>query len=261
MGCNSSKKQGDLPFRQTIVILRHSERLDHIDPEGYKASEEGKAWPFDTPLTAKGVQLAQEVARELGVLHASGASFAAVVASPYRRCMQTAAEVAKQLKLPVMIDQEVGEVWEKAMPSDRPPHRQPVDLETMSSQLGVTLKNPILPQGGVKLFGKPPQSWPETNEQGHRRCTVRVEYYIEQSALTKQNFIIVAAILFVHTVGRGIFAPGLLASNQIVREGSTPTRMGSRMLPQWLHWRISCNEAKSQSASSSIARGLSLSGL
>jgi len=196
MGCSAAKGQeikgaDEKPFLQTIVILRHSERWDQMDPEGFKKSEEGQQWPFDTRLTEEGVKLARKVAEELATLHCQ-VQFTGCVTSPYRRCMQTAAEVAKRCNLPVMIDQELGEVWEEAMPQARPPHRSPKELQQMAADLGITVQNPLLPEGGYKLFGHPPQKWPETLEQGHKRCMVRVEYYIDQSTNTKQNFIIVS---------------------------------------------------------------------
>mmetsp|Transcript_34645 Transcript_34645/g.80891 ORF Transcript_34645/g.80891 Transcript_34645/m.80891 type:complete len:349 (-) Transcript_34645:67-1113(-) len=196
MGCSPAKGKEILSadpnsFKQTIVILRHSERWDQMDPEGYKQSEEGKAWPFDTSLTANGIKLAQSVAKELAELH-SQVHFSAVVSSPYRRCMQTAAEVAHLCKLPFMIDQELGEVWEEAMPQAGPPHRSPKQLQQMAAELRLDVQNPLLNEGGFKLFGIPPQKWPETIEQGHKRCMVRVEHYIDLSTSTKQNFIIVS---------------------------------------------------------------------
>merc|ERR1712232_173209 len=87
--------------------------------------------------------------------------------------------------------QEVGEVWEAAMPKEHPPHRSPVELMAMAKELGMTVKNPMLPEGGIKLFGKVPQKYPETTADGHKRCRVRVQHYVEQSNETQQNFIIV----------------------------------------------------------------------
>jgi hypothetical protein len=57
------------PFSQTLVVLRPSERLDQMDPEGYKESEMGKVWPWDGPLTKAGNDLADKVAVELAALH------------------------------------------------------------------------------------------------------------------------------------------------------------------------------------------------
>jgi broad specificity phosphatase PhoE len=191
MGCSSSSapKKYEQKFTQTIVILRHSERLDHVLGDDYKSTPQGKAWPFDTPLTDKGIQIAKETAKALAQVH-HRANFACVVSSPYHRCMQTAAEVCHLLNLPMMIDQEMGEVWEEQMPSDKPPHRSPVQLKEMAKELGLTVKNPDLPEGGYKLFGKPPQKHPESVSDGHKRHLVRVQYYIEQSSKTQQNFLI-----------------------------------------------------------------------
>lgn len=191
MGCIGTKPKPKAPFVQTVVILRHSERRDQVDPT-YKDCEEGRAWPFDPPLTEKGVKLAQDVALELAEVHAQ-AQFTTIITSPFYRCMQTAAELVKVLKLPVILDQEVGEVWDEAMGPERPPHRSPIELEAMAKELGMTVKNPRLPESGIKLFGKLGK-FPETTRDGHHRCSVRVEQYIQESAATRQNFIIVSHV-------------------------------------------------------------------
>jgi len=176
------------PFKQVVVILRHSERLDCVDPY-YRNSEEGQRFPFDTPLTEKGIQLAREVAQELAVLTLK-ANFAIIASSPYKRCLQTAAQIASVLKLPVVIDQEMGEVREKAMPQDSPAHRSPEQLQAMAQDLGLTLLNPMRKNGGVKIFGKQPP-WPERLEEAKNRYIVRLETYIRQSRETRQNMILV----------------------------------------------------------------------
>lgn len=175
-------------FSQTLVICRHSERRDQVDPS-YKLTDEHKKWPWDTPLTEAGIKLAYEVGLELKQLH-STARFAAVVSSPYRRCMQTTAQVVKALGIPVIIDQEVGEVWDKDMPSKHPPHRSPKDLQRMARQLGMKVRNPTVPEGGYKLMGKQP-TYPEITKDGHQRCLTRVEHYIEESNKMRQNYIII----------------------------------------------------------------------
>mmetsp|Transcript_107364 Transcript_107364/g.309099 ORF Transcript_107364/g.309099 Transcript_107364/m.309099 type:complete len:325 (-) Transcript_107364:33-1007(-) len=195
------------PFKQTLVVLRHSERLDHVDPN-YKNTPEGKEWPFDTPLTEAGVKLAHSVAEELAELH-DEVHFAMVATSPYRRCMQTAAEVAKLLGLKVIIDQEVGEVWEEAMPSEAPPHRTGKDLVKLAEDLQIQVSNPMLPDGGYKLFGKmPKENYPETLEKGHKRMIVRMETYIDQSTQHNQNFIVVS------------HAPAVAAMTDLFQRGS-----------------------------------------
>lgn len=189
--CGMCRRRRKAPgFLQTLVVMRHSERRDFTDPT-YKESDEGKQWPHDTPLTAKGVTWARKVGRELKVLHKK-VDFAAIASSPYRRCMTTAAELAKEMDLPIIIDQELMEVWDETMPHDRFPHRSPLELMEMAKSLQIQVANPILPEGGYKLFGQPPKTWPESLESGHKRFLVRIENYIQLSADTEQNYIIVA---------------------------------------------------------------------
>jgi broad specificity phosphatase PhoE len=181
-------------FEPTIVVLRHSERKDYVD-KTYKTSPEGQAWPVDAPLTERGIELAAEVAQELAVLHET-ACFAAIATSPYRRCMETAAQVAKALKLPVTIDQELGEVRDREMPKDHPAHRSPKQLVEMAEQLELDVLNPFLEDEGegfgegYKVFGKEPD-WPETLDGAKLRYNVRIENYIEQSQKHQRNFILV----------------------------------------------------------------------
>lgn len=182
-------KAKEKPFEQTLVVLRHSERWDHKDPEGFKASEEGQKYPFDGPITPNGVQLAAKVAKELQKVH-SEVSFAGIACSPFLRCLETAAEVAKILQIPVMLDQELAEVWEKAMPSTHLPHRDPEELVKVCDSLGLTIANPI-ENGAYRLFGKIPEKHPEDLEAGHKRYLVRIENYIRLSTRTRRNFIIV----------------------------------------------------------------------
>jgi len=157
--------------------------------ESYATSEEGLAWPHDTPLTDYGVHLAHEVACELEELHEQ-VRFVAVASSPYRRCMQTAAEIARKFSLPVLIDQELGEVRDSRMPEHTAAHRSPRELAEMAKELGIKVQNPIRRNGGFKLFGKQP-AWPETVEAARQRFIVRIENYIQQSAGTRRNLIIV----------------------------------------------------------------------
>jgi len=187
-GCLRRAK-ADPPFQQTLVILRHSERQDRVDP-GYHDSEEGKAWPHDAPLTrGHGIDLAQRVAKELAEINKE-ANFHVIACSPYKRCMETAAEVAKVIGVPVLVDQEIGEVRDRTQPETPSPHRSALELKTMAQDLQVKTLNPILEDGSLKMFGKPP-TWPETLDDAKNRYIVRIETYIRQSMETKQNMIIV----------------------------------------------------------------------
>jgi len=175
-------------FRQTLVLLRHSERQDYMEPT-YHDSDEGKAWPHDCPITKNGITLARQVSKEIAEIHKE-APFSAIITSPYRRCLMTAREVAKKLKLPVMIDQEMGEVWDDKMPHDPTPWRSPLQLKELTKSMKLSVVNPLEDNGDIKCFGRKPK-WPESLEQAKKRYCSRIETYIERSAESLQNFVLV----------------------------------------------------------------------
>lgn len=182
------RKQEKPPdFKQVVVLLRHADRLDAEDPEKYFTSPEGMEWPHDTPITDAGKKRAREVAKELANYHAE-ANFVAVACSPYRRCLETAAEVSKALRLPVIIDQELGELYEKHMGEQ--PWRSNQELPKLIKSVGIeNVLNPMDEDGSIKLFGKRP-NFPEYFDDGRLRFMIRTEHYIKRSAHTQQNFII-----------------------------------------------------------------------
>jgi broad specificity phosphatase PhoE len=130
--------------------------------------------------------LAKEVAAEFAELHKQ-VSFALIATSPYRRCVETAMVISEVLRIPIVLDQEIGEVWEEKMRKDPRPWRPPKALKHMLK--GHKVLNPHLPEGGYKLFGKEP-AFPETLAKARNRMVVRFETYIEQSENLHQNFIL-----------------------------------------------------------------------
>lgn len=239
-GAAGQKAAAAQGFKQTVVVLRHSERKDYVDPT-YKTSEEGLAWPHDAPLTADGIKLAKEVAEELYELHQT-AQFATVAVSPYRRCMETAAEVAKRLHLPVVIDQEIGEVRDRSMPEGHIAHRSPQELKEMAKELKLKIVNPVLEDGTIKLFGKEPV-WPETLEDAKNRYVVRMETYIRKSADEKRNMIIVthadavaAALVMFERGGADVQNMGFCArviASRDVQEGAAKPQGHGVFAEQW----------------------------
>jgi len=159
---------------QTFVILRHSIRLDYVDPD-YASSAEGCAWPVDAPLSPDGVALAQEVAEELSSIH-KDVGFGMIVTSPYLRCMETARECAKRLDLDVLVDQELGEFRNKDMPKEVA-HRSPAELAALADEWGIKLRNRKYNNGGFRMSGSCPK-WGETLEAAHARWIRRIEKYI-----------------------------------------------------------------------------------
>jgi len=186
---SASPSKGDPGSETCMILMRHSERLDHVDPQ-YRRSSAGSVFPFDAPITAeRGVAIAKKAAQKVASVRAK-APFIAVATSPYRRCVETAAEVAKLMNLPIILDQELGEVWGACMPPVPNPWRRPLELEKMISKLGVRCLNPLDEHGGILVYGRAP-SWPEELEVAHGRFIVRVQRYLHMSAKSQKNFIIV----------------------------------------------------------------------
>eukprot|EP00929_Paragymnodinium_shiwhaense_P013357 TRINITY_DN12121_c0_g1_i1.p1 TRINITY_DN12121_c0_g1~~TRINITY_DN12121_c0_g1_i1.p1 ORF type:complete len:1085 (-),score=319.40 TRINITY_DN12121_c0_g1_i1:19-3273(-) len=171
-----------------LVMMRHSERLDHVDPS-WRQTPEGSTFPFDSPITEKGGKITRKVSRGLANTKAS-APFVAVATSPYRRCVETAADLCKIMNLPLIIDQELGEVWEACMPPVPNPWRRPLELEKLVSELGVRCLNPVDEHGGLLVYGRAP-TWPEELEVAHGRYAVRIQRYLLMSANLGKNIIVV----------------------------------------------------------------------
>ena len=79
-----------------LIIARHGERLDYVDPQGWLASAAGQERPWDPPLTDEGraqaAALGTRLARELRRLQLPPVSM--VVTSPFVRAVQTAEAAA-----------------------------------------------------------------------------------------------------------------------------------------------------------------------
>lgn len=185
--CSSSSED----FRQLVALVRHGERLDQADPITWMRSKDGQRYPFDAPLTGKGVRQAQEVARELAKYRSW---FHLVVCSPYVRCVQTAAEIAKELELPLAVDNSLGEIYgPRTMGGTRdggpPERRSPSEVFGVVGESASEVELVKCRSGG--LFGQPPQ-WPESLEAARLRFISRTECFLSRSAKMRRNFILVS---------------------------------------------------------------------
>eukprot|EP00405_Crypthecodinium_cohnii_P033373 CAMPEP_0206530068 /NCGR_PEP_ID=MMETSP0325_2-20121206/2954_1 /ASSEMBLY_ACC=CAM_ASM_000347 /TAXON_ID=2866 /ORGANISM="Crypthecodinium cohnii, Strain Seligo" /LENGTH=290 /DNA_ID=CAMNT_0054026059 /DNA_START=104 /DNA_END=976 /DNA_ORIENTATION=- len=154
----------------------------------YSATAEGKLWPFDTPITEQGYDVAREATKKIEEAHAK-AAFRFILCSPYRRCLETASVVAKVLDLPVLLDEEIGEVWEEKMPSDMPPHRYNKELEEITNKLGLRILNATDSSSNSWRLGRRPV-YPETIPQGHTRNLIHLDHVLETCAKLRMNIII-----------------------------------------------------------------------
>jgi hypothetical protein len=86
-----------------LLIMRHAHRQDEAQPDwaAQEAARGGRGW--DPPLSATGrAQADAAAARLLAWQQQSGICIAAVLCSPFLRCLQTAAAAARALGVPVL---------------------------------------------------------------------------------------------------------------------------------------------------------------
>ncbi|GAB5365455.1 hypothetical protein AAMO2058_001059600 [Amorphochlora amoebiformis] len=83
-----------------VFLVRHGERLDHINP-AWRISARN---PFDSPLSDNGIQQARETGKRLRKerIHE-------ILASPFLRTLQTAVEIAKQVNARVCLEEGIAE--------------------------------------------------------------------------------------------------------------------------------------------------------
>lgn len=81
--------------------MRHGERADQVDDEWYRSAPR----PHDPPLTVRGKRQAAATSDALGA-----ARIEVVYASPFLRCVQTAASIAQPRGLQIRIEPAIGEM-------------------------------------------------------------------------------------------------------------------------------------------------------
>lgn len=105
-----------------VWVVRHGERADVADPNWEKTA----ARPHDPPLTPLGIAQAEATGRALAgarPLHGpETADPGAIFTSPFLRCVETAAAIAKVLGLQVCVEPGLSEImnaaWFTAHPVD-----------------------------------------------------------------------------------------------------------------------------------------------
>eukprot|EP01025_Chloroclados_australasicus_P013639 TRINITY_DN16414_c0_g1_i1.p1 TRINITY_DN16414_c0_g1~~TRINITY_DN16414_c0_g1_i1.p1 ORF type:complete len:325 (+),score=12.77 TRINITY_DN16414_c0_g1_i1:72-1046(+) len=85
---NQHQFLGDSFGSQTVVVMRHAERLDEIEP----AWSDEALRPWDPPITQHGVQQARIITKNLHKYQ-----FDTIVSSPFTRTIQTSCEVIRIL--------------------------------------------------------------------------------------------------------------------------------------------------------------------
>lgn len=177
------------------AVMRHAERADSESAwsqDSWALSSDGQQWPFDPPLSDRGLADASVVAaRELHSHHKNAIRSSeecwVVVSSPYLRCVQTAVEVCVELgpKSVLILDQELGEVYGPEIMGDHEPAavRRPVEAAWQFCNSRHVKYRP-------QLLGRPP-GWPETIVQMRTRVLRCFLRYLRRGALAHRNFVIV----------------------------------------------------------------------
>eukprot|EP00271_Cylindrocystis_brebissonii_P008533 TRINITY_DN2290_c1_g1_i2.p1 TRINITY_DN2290_c1_g1~~TRINITY_DN2290_c1_g1_i2.p1 ORF type:complete len:510 (-),score=98.83 TRINITY_DN2290_c1_g1_i2:335-1864(-) len=172
---------------QTMIAMRHAERLDEVDQSWCATAQR----PWDPPITSKGREMAFEAGRRLRL---EGWEITRVVVSPFLRCIQTAVEVVaalatddsmaipgeeerrreaalQQTKIKVSIDYGLGEVMNPRVIRSPPP-LQPDG----SSQSWLPAESELLaqlPKAWLEPSSIPTMSelarFPEVDEEAHMR--------------------------------------------------------------------------------------------
>ena len=96
---------------QIVWVARHGNRLDFVNPEWFNTAQR----PYDPPLSDDGVVQAQQLGQRL-----KSENITHIFSSPFLRTVQTAAQVAQALDLPIKLEAGLSEwlnpEWMKQKP-------------------------------------------------------------------------------------------------------------------------------------------------
>lgn len=143
---------------QTVWVARHGNRLDFVNPEWFNTAER----PYDPPLSDDGFIQAQQLGRRL-----QSETIAHIFSSPFLRTVQTAAQVAQALDLPIKLEAGLSE-W---LNPQWMPQKPEISLETLAQ------KYPRIDRG---YSSRVVPQYPESNETVMRRTAQTVHQLVEE---------------------------------------------------------------------------------
>jgi len=166
-------------------VLRHTERADAV--WSCKGDVSSAEWVCDPPLSDKGLQDAQMVAKDLLQADPTKGQLHVVVSSPYMRCVQTAVQVCLAIGPTafLLLDNEVGEVYGPDVFGEREPSQV---LRPMQQMLDYCASRGVHVRS--KCVGQWPR-WPEPVPKARARFLDRFLRYLRRSITTRRNFVLV----------------------------------------------------------------------
>jgi len=150
----------EMDVKQTVWVTRHGNRADFVDPEWPRTASR----PYDPPLSADGVVQAKELAGRLvgeGIRH--------IFASPFLRTVQTAAEVAETLDLPLCVEDGLGEMLNPEWFPVRPEVMSPAQRAAAFPRVDVTYRSRVSPTY--------PETWDELMARSERTARLLCGQY------------------------------------------------------------------------------------
>lgn len=94
-----------------IILIRHGDRYDYANPDWKQQIARSGQYKRDPPLSELGERQAAEVAEEVVRLSRSwdNGEVDRIISSPFLRTIQTAQPLARKLKLPIHLEDGLGE--------------------------------------------------------------------------------------------------------------------------------------------------------
>eukprot|EP00747_Dinoflagellata_sp_TGD_P200809 gnl/TRDRNA2_/TRDRNA2_74238_c0_seq1.p1 gnl/TRDRNA2_/TRDRNA2_74238_c0~~gnl/TRDRNA2_/TRDRNA2_74238_c0_seq1.p1 ORF type:complete len:388 (-),score=54.97 gnl/TRDRNA2_/TRDRNA2_74238_c0_seq1:69-1193(-) len=204
-----------LCFEQEIVVIRHADRLDGTS--AWEDHPDRNRCPHDCPLTKGGLKNASNVASELLARWPNGHPYKLIECSPYLRCVQTAAQIAQKLKIPMCLDLDLGEMFDdRYMPENtegKPMHRSNKELSEILSGDYPDVAVAQTAKHELDITGHQPP-WPEPSIHSRLRFVSRFEQIAEHA--TKN---LISVIIVTHADALSSIAQLALPSSQSLRPG------------------------------------------
>jgi broad specificity phosphatase PhoE len=169
---------------QTIWIARHGNRFDFVEPEWFNTALRR----YDPPLSKDGLIQAQQLAHRL-----KHETIEHIFVSPFLRAIQTAYPIAKNLNLPLKIEQGLSEWLNQDWMTEMPETEPQEDLAQNYPLIDWSYQSLVIP------------SYPETEIAMMKRTNKTIQALIRNYA---ENILLVG-----HKVSVMGCASGLLSAN------------------------------------------------